>query len=165
MKSFAVITMLLTSAPASAQSASSASATARGVESVPAVTTTTDYVIVEGQWDRLVLAPGGGTGSVDWLRTTPGASAYTGGVSATTMIDSQWILATGGMALRPTEAVILHAQTRIGGGRTAGAPFVYRMQEAGLAYRAAARVYVTFDEQYLHVGETWGYLIKPGLAF
>jgi hypothetical protein len=165
MRCFLLMVFLIRCAPASAQSVSSPSVPTRGLDSSLEASASTDYLIVAGEWDHVVSTQGGGTGSIDWLRATPSGSTYAAGAAVSSITDSRWGIGKGEIALRPREGLILHAQARIGGGYTSGARFSYRAYDAGLAYRTSTRLYVTFDDQYLHVGETRGHLLKPGLAF
>src|SRR5213593_1806616 len=123
MRFFAWIVLLIGCTPASAQSVPSPPVPAHEFDSTRATAASIDYLIVAGEWNHLVSAPGGGTGSVDWLRATPSGSTYAAGVAAYSMTDSRWAIGKGEMALRPRERIILHAQARLGGGYTAGTRF------------------------------------------
>ena len=150
------------SAPAVAQSLSEPPP----LTPAPVAAAHSDYIIVEGHSVRIPsVAATGGAGGVHWLRTTRGGATLSTGVEAFSIAGSRWTVANAGGAFRPFANLVLHSQARVGRGRLTGEAFDYRMYEGGIAYRAGSRLHLTLADQYWHVADTRGHLIKPGLSW
>ena len=133
--------------------------------SVAADTRPSDSLIVAGQVDTISSGHGGGGGSLDWVRANVNGTTLTAGVSSFSISDSHWSFGRVGGAIRLDERTIVQGQASLGSGRTADAPFAYRLFNAGLSYAAFPTIYVKAEDQYVDIGATHGHLLKAGALF
>jgi hypothetical protein len=133
--------------------------------SVAADARPSDSLIVTGQVDTISSGHGGGGGSLDWVRANVNGTTLTAGASSFSMSDSHWSFGRAGGASHLDERTIVQGQASLGSGRTAGAPFAYRLFNAGLSYAASSTIYVKAEDQYVDIGATHGHLLKAGALF
>jgi len=163
MLRFAIVSVLCASALCSLAAHADESTTATPAEAGPQ----TDRIILSADGDRLTGTNGGAGGDITYLHQE---GAVLVGVAAEyqRLATSRWGFGSFNIAyshdLTATSRWNVHAEAHEGTGRTAGSPFLYSIEAAGLGAAFPHAVSADVEERQIDVDTSHGSLPKAALS-
>ena len=124
-----------------------------------------DAILFTAEHYDLASLPGGRGGSVDWIHCASPQNVFTAGGASYAVGDSRWSFAKAGASLQMRSDVWLSGDVNVGVGHGAAGDFDYLNLHDGITVKAAERLFVKTEHQYIRIADQHGNVVKLAGVF
>jgi hypothetical protein len=127
--------------------------------------TVEDFLHVNVQADSMSAASDGGGGGLEWQRPLSARAGLDLGVLSYSLAGSRWTYGKVIAHAKLHDRMTIYGEVDRGAGRRTGEGFTYQVYRAGLiSTLISGKLFLDLEEQYLHVDETEGNIVKTGVV-